>query len=82
MLIIMSNFEGSDLAATFNGYAFSVQARSLAHIKRYVVVGAPAAANVMINFSGLITPVETKTFKLEDEAAAWAFLAVDQSASG
>ena len=78
MLLIMSNFEGSDLAATFDTYAFGVQARSLAHVKRYVVVGAPVAANAMINFSGMITPVETKTFELEDEAAAWAFLAAAQ----
>lgn len=78
MLIIMSNFEGSDLSATFDSYAFGVQARSLAHIRRYVVVGAPAAANAMINVSGLITPVETKTFDLKDELAAWAFLSEDR----
>lgn len=82
MLIIMSNFEGSDLGATFDGYAAGVKVRSVAHIRRYVVVGAPAFAKAMINLSGFVMPVETKTFDLEDEAAAWAWLAQDPSAVG
>lgn len=77
MLIVMSNYEGSDLGATFDGYAASVKARSLAHIRRYVVVGAPAFAKAMIDLSGFVMPVETKTFDLADEAAAWAWLAKD-----
>ncbi|TXM67194.1 STAS/SEC14 domain-containing protein [Methylobacterium sp. WL69] len=81
MLIIMSNYEGSDLGATFDGYAASVKARSVAHIRRYVVVGAPTFAKTMINLSGFVMPVETKTFDLEDEAAAWAWLARDLSAA-
>jgi len=75
MLIVMSNYEGSDLGATFDGYAASVKARSLAHIRRYVVVGAPAFAKAMIDLSGFVMPVETKTFDLADEGAAWAWLA-------
>jgi hypothetical protein len=74
MLIIMSNYEGSDLAARFDGYAASVQTRSVAHIRRYAVVGAPAFAKVMINLPGLVLPVETKTFDLSEKAAAWAWL--------
>lgn len=74
MLIVMSNYEGSDLGATFDGYANSVKARSVAHIRNYVVVGAPKFAEAMINLSGMIMPVETKTFDLADEAAAWAYL--------
>ncbi|TXN72049.1 STAS/SEC14 domain-containing protein [Methylobacterium sp. WL6] len=81
MLIIMSNYEGSDLGATFDGYAASVKARSVAHIQRYVVVGAPTMAKAMINLSGMIMPVETKTFDLEDEPAAWAWLAQAQTAA-
>ncbi|SFV06748.1 SpoIIAA-like [Methylobacterium sp. 174MFSha1.1] len=75
MLLIMSNYEGSDLGARFDGYATSVMARSVAHIRKYVVVGAPAFARAMINLSGTVLPVDTKTFDLEDEAAAWATLA-------
>lgn len=75
MLIIMSNYEGSELGATFDGYAASVKARSVAHIRNYVVVGAPKFAEAMINLSGMLMPVETRTFDLADEAAAWAYLA-------
>lgn len=75
MLIIMSNFQGSDIGAKLDGYAAGVMARSVAHIRRYVVVGAPVLAEAMINVSGLVMPVQTKTFSLEDEAAAWVFLA-------
>ncbi|MGX7707715.1 STAS/SEC14 domain-containing protein [Methylobacterium sp. Gmos1] len=75
MLLVMSNYEGSDLGARFDGYATSVMARSVAHIRKYVVVGAPALARAMINLSGTVLPVDTKTFDLADEAAAWAYLA-------
>ncbi len=74
MLIMMSNYEGSELAASLNGYASSVKARSVAHINRYVVVGAPTLAKAMINLSGMVLPVEAKTFDLTEEAEAWAYL--------
>ena len=79
MLIIMSNYEGSDFSATFDGYANSVKVRSVAHINRYVVVGAPKFAQAMIDLSGVVLPVETKTFDLEDEQAAWDYLAAKLS---
>ncbi|MHB2206405.1 SpoIIAA family protein [Methylobacterium sp. CM6257] len=75
MLLIMSNYEGTDLGARFDGYANEVMARSVARIRAYVVVGAPMFARAMIKLSGTIMPVETKTFDLSEEAAAWAYLA-------
>lgn len=75
MLLIMSNYEGSDLGAKFDGYANEVKVRSVAHIRKYVVVGAPTFARAMIKLSGTVIPVETKTFDLAEEAAAWAYLA-------
>lgn len=81
MLIIMSNYEGTELSASFDTYANSVKARSVAHINRYVVVGAPMLAKAMINLSGLVLPVESKTFDLEEEAAAWNYLAQKPSAT-
>ncbi|KMO35514.1 STAS/SEC14 domain-containing protein [Methylobacterium aquaticum] len=82
MLLVMSNYEGSDLGARFDGYATGVMARSVAHIRNYVVVGAPAFARAMITLSGTVLPVETRTFDLSDEAAAWAFLAEAGPAKG
>ncbi len=75
MLLIMTHYEGSDLGATFDGYAASVKVRSVAHLRHYVVVGAPAFAEAMIKLSGLVMPVKTKTFDLPEEAQAWAYLA-------
>lgn len=74
MLLVMSHYEGSDLGARFDAYATGVMARSVAHIRNYVVVGAPAFARAMITLSGTVLPVETKTFDLAEEAEAWAYL--------
>lgn len=76
MLIVMSNYEGAELGAIFDGDALGVQARAARHVRRYAVVGAPAWAEAMINVMAPLTPVEEKTFALEDEAAARAW--VDQ----
>lgn len=70
MLIVMSNYDGADLGALFDGDALGVQARAARHVRRYAVVGAPAWAEAMINLFAPLTPVEEKTFALEDEAAA------------
>ena len=75
MLLIMSNYEGADLGAKFDGYADTVIARSVAHIRKYVVVGAPLFVRAVIKLSGTVMPVETKTYDLSEEAAAWTYLA-------
>ena len=75
MLIIMSNYEGADSDAKHDEYSNDVKSRSVEHIRKYVVVGAPLFARAMIAFNGLIKPVETKTFSLSEEADAWAYLA-------
>lgn len=79
MLIIMANFEGSDRGATFDRHTMGVQARSVAHVRRYAVVGAPLFARAMIAVSGVVTPVETKTFDLGEEKRAWAWVDADRN---
>lgn len=74
MLLIMTNYEGTDLGTKFSGEAVAVQVRSLGHVRRYAVVGAPGWASAMIELSGKVSPVETKTFDLEDERTAWAWV--------
>jgi hypothetical protein len=73
MLIIMRNYEGAELGAIFDAEAFKAQLRSARHVRRYAVVGAPAWASTMINLFSPLTPVEEKTFTLdqEREARAW-----------
>jgi len=74
MLIVMSNYDGAELGAIFDGDALGVQARAARHVRRYAVVGAPAWAKAMINLFAPLTPVEEKTFDLAEEAAARAWV--------
>lgn len=73
MLIVMTNFEGAELGAVFDAEAAAVSARSLGHVRRYAVVGAPAWAAGMINVFRWLTPVEERTFALNElsEAREW-----------
>jgi len=74
MQLVMTNYEGTDVGARFSGEAAAVQIRSLGHVRRYAVVGAPGWASAMIEISGKVTPVETKTFELSEEAQAMAWV--------
>jgi hypothetical protein len=74
ILLIMSDFEGLDAGAVFDREALGAQARSIRHVHKYGVVGAPAWARVMIEFSDFLSPVDAKTFDLTEEAEAWAWM--------
>lgn len=74
MLLVMTNYDGAELSAIFDGDVLAVQSRGAAHVRRYAVVGAPGWARAMINVSGALSPVETKTFDLADEAEARAWV--------
>ena len=74
MLLIMAPFEGMDAAAAFDLKALGVQARSVRHVRKYAVVGAPGWARAMIDVSSLVSPVEAKTFDLAQEADAWTWV--------
>ena len=74
MLLVMKHYDGTELGARFSGEAAAAQIRALGHVRRYAVVGAPAWASAMIELSGKVTPVETKTFELEEAAQAWAWV--------
>lgn len=70
MLLIMRRYEGSDWGAVFDADMARVQAKSLRHVRRYAVVGAPGWARTMIEAFDKVMPVDAATFDLEDEAAA------------
>jgi hypothetical protein len=74
LLLIMSDFEGLDAAAVFDREALGAQVRSVRHVHKYGVVGAPAWARAMIEFSDFLSPVDAKTFDLAQEADAWAWM--------
>jgi molybdopterin/thiamine biosynthesis adenylyltransferase len=54
--------------------ALGAQARSIRHVRKYAVVGAPAWARAMIEVSDFLSPVDAKTFDLAEEAEAWAWI--------
>jgi hypothetical protein len=76
LLLIMTDFEGADVGAVFDREALGAQVRSVRRVRKYGVVGAPGWARAMIEFSDHLSPVEAKTFDLEEEADAWAWIAV------
>ncbi len=74
LLLIMTDFEGLDAGAVFDGPSMEVQARSIRHVRKYGVVGAPALARAMIEAFGHVSPVNARTFDLGEQAAAWAWI--------
>ena len=77
LLLIMSDFEGLEIGAIFDAPSMEAQARSIKHVRKYGVVGAPSFARAMIEAFGHVSPVEAKTFDLSEQAAAWAWIESD-----
>ena len=74
IILIMSNYDGAELSAVFNAEALKSQADSVKHVRKYCVVGAPLWAKAMINAFSPLSPIDAKTFDLDEEAAAWAWV--------
>jgi hypothetical protein len=74
ILLIMARFDGMDAGAVFDREALGAQVRSVRHVRKYGVVGAPAWARAIIEFADFLSPVDAKTFDLEQEADAWAWI--------
>lgn len=73
ILVWFRPFDGVTLAGAVEPKALKTEAASLAHVRRYAVVGAPGWADALIEAGGGITPVESRTFDQGqiDEARAW-----------
>ena len=74
MLILFRRFEGATAAAVVEPRALKVELASIAHVRRYGVVGAPRWADALITVGGWATPVESKTFDRDEEAQARAWI--------
>ena len=79
VLLRFKNFEASDAGVGTTLSAMKAQLRSLTHVGRYAVVGAPQAAETMINFFNHLIPVHARTFEATEEQAAWDFVNVPQN---
>ncbi len=67
----MHHYDGAELGAVFDLESLQAQARSVFHVRRYAVVGAPAWAKAMITLMSPLAPVEAQAFTLGDLDAAW-----------
>ena len=74
LMIIFRDWGGIDMSAAFDDEALAAQGKASSHVRHYAVVGAPGWARAMINLFSPFTPVEEKTFDLEEEAAAWKWI--------
>ncbi|KIN75373.1 DUF3478 domain containing protein [Sulfitobacter noctilucae] len=69
MLMIFDRYEGAETGASFSWEALKSRVRSITNVDRYVVVGAPDAAQSLIEVMDSLMPVDAETF--DTEPAAW-----------
>ncbi|UWQ18834.1 STAS/SEC14 domain-containing protein [Jannaschia sp. M317] len=74
MLLVFAPYGGSELGAGLDWESIRSRFRSLSHVNKYAVVGAPEGAAMMIEAVGRMIPVEARTFDLPDIDAAWDFV--------
>jgi len=74
MLLDLIQFTGSDWDSMLDGDVIKSRWRSLTHVDRYAVVGAPDRAATLINLVDKIIPVEARAFDAQDISQAWGFV--------
>ena len=76
MLILIEHWDGIEIGAVFDAKSMSAQAEANRHVGKYAVVGAPVWAAAMINLFSPLTPIEEKTFELNDVDKAWVWVSM------
>ncbi|WP_187432333.1 hypothetical protein ROLI_047490 (plasmid) [Roseobacter fucihabitans] len=74
MLLEMTKFTGSDWDSMLDGDVIKSRFRSLQHVARYAVVGAPDRAAKMIGLMDKVIPVEARAFDTHEITQAWDFV--------
>jgi hypothetical protein len=69
MLMIFDRYEGAEAGASLSWESIKSRFRSVTNVGRYIVVGAPEAAEGMIEIMDHLIPVVAETF--DSEEAAW-----------
>ena len=77
LLVKMENFDGFDWSAIFTDTTYAAKTQSLSHIRRYAIVGAPSWMRAITSAFDPLFSLEMKTFDLEEEDQAWAWLEQD-----
>lgn len=74
MLVILHDFATSDASAGLALQSIKAQLRSLSHVEKYAVVGAPALAAAMVELFDRVIFIDARTFAEDEEDAAWRFV--------
>lgn len=74
MLLVLQDFGMADAVRSLSLKSMVTQARSIAHVSHYAVVGAPAVAAVMIETFDKVSPVSADVFSSDEESEAWTFV--------
>lgn len=69
VLIIFDRYEGAEAGASLSWASMKSRFRSVSNVGRYVAVGAPDAAETVIDVMDHLIPVKAETF--DTEASAW-----------
>ena len=69
MLMIFDSYGGAETGAGWSWENIKSRFRALSNVDRYLVVGAPEAADRMIEAMDKVIPVRAEAF--DSEAAAW-----------
>lgn len=74
VLVRVSDYEGFDWQAVLSRTTFKAKSHALKHIRRYAVVGGPGWLHATMSLFNPLTPVESRHFNTEEEAAAWEWI--------
>lgn len=74
ILLLLHDFRMTDALRSLSFKTLATQARSISHVERYAVVGAPKIAAVMVETFDPISPIKARSFEQGAEEAAWDFV--------
>jgi hypothetical protein len=74
LLVKFENFDGFDWSAIFTDTTYAAKTQSLDHIRRYAIVGAPGWMSTIATAFDPFFSLELKSFELDEEEKAWAWL--------
>ena len=74
LLLRFDGLEALSALKTLNFGVAKLKIRSLRHIARYAVVGAPTGTSKIVNVLNHFIPVESRSFAAKDETDAWIFV--------
>lgn len=74
MLLFLHHYSPADAILSLSLKSLATQARSVAHVDRYAVVGPPPSAAHMIEGLSTVSPIFARTFEPSEADAAWTFV--------